>query len=244
MQINNIEDLMLQIMYKFAEDFGAKAILKGGMELRLLDCPRYTNDLDYVFSPFASKKDILEDVLKSLNKIKGIKIDYSINSKCIRIYCLYSDIKLQVEINVSSNCESQELSTSSLAKQNNQLVRIIRVMKFEIAFSNKLAAWNERRLIRDLYDCYFMNSILKINLDLPTLTGRLNKIESRIKNFRSIKKMSIIEFTNVLVKEIENINQNTITLELRDYLKPEELPGLDLKIKKSIYSIIEFLNKK
>jgi hypothetical protein len=28
------------------------------MELRLLDCPRYTNDLDYVFIPFASKKEV------------------------------------------------------------------------------------------------------------------------------------------------------------------------------------------
>ncbi len=239
MQINNIEDLMLQIMYKFADKFGEKAILKGGMDLRLLDCPRYTNDLDYVFSPFSSKKEIQKDVISALREIPNLEFEDSTNSKCIRIQCSHNEIKLQIEINVLENCASQELSTASLAQKNNQLVRIIRGMSFEVSLSHKLAAWNERRLIRDLYDCYFMASVLDISPNLETLQLRLSKIESRIKNLKKIKKLSLTEFTDILNIEAKRISQEMIEKELRDYLEPAQLPGLDLKIKYGLNKIID-----
>lgn len=34
--------------------------------------------------------------------------------------------------------------------------RIVRVMALDYALAHKLAAWNERRLLRDLYDGYFL----------------------------------------------------------------------------------------
>jgi predicted nucleotidyltransferase component of viral defense system len=52
------ESRMVWIINQLADKFGNHAILKGGMELRLFDCPRYTNDLDYIFIPFASKNEI------------------------------------------------------------------------------------------------------------------------------------------------------------------------------------------
>jgi len=43
--IETTEELMLFLIHLFGENFPQSAILKGGMTLRLLDSPRYTNDL-------------------------------------------------------------------------------------------------------------------------------------------------------------------------------------------------------
>jgi predicted nucleotidyltransferase component of viral defense system len=45
-EVNDTLGLMVWLINFLADRFGNKAILKGGMELRLLDCPRYTNDID------------------------------------------------------------------------------------------------------------------------------------------------------------------------------------------------------
>lgn len=50
-EIDDSEGLMVWLMNYLADTFGHSAILKGGMELRLLYCPRHTNDIDYVFIP-------------------------------------------------------------------------------------------------------------------------------------------------------------------------------------------------
>lgn len=46
------EGLMVWVMHRFARALGEQAVIKGGMALRLLDSPRSTNDIDYVFVPY------------------------------------------------------------------------------------------------------------------------------------------------------------------------------------------------
>lgn len=55
-KLNSTEELLSWIVNFFAIHFGNSAILKGGMSLRLMHSPRYTNDVDYIFIPFDSKK--------------------------------------------------------------------------------------------------------------------------------------------------------------------------------------------
>ena len=50
------DELFVQIMHRFAEAFEDHAIIKGGMALRLLDSPRATTDIDYVFVPYGLLK--------------------------------------------------------------------------------------------------------------------------------------------------------------------------------------------
>ncbi len=51
-EIETSEGLMVWLMNYLADTFGNSAVLKGRMELPLLDCPRHTNDIDYVFAPY------------------------------------------------------------------------------------------------------------------------------------------------------------------------------------------------
>ncbi len=63
------DGLFLWVMHRFAEVFEDHAIIKGGMALRLMDCPRSTTDIDYVFVPYRSKNDVrarIESVLAEI----------------------------------------------------------------------------------------------------------------------------------------------------------------------------------
>jgi hypothetical protein len=88
---------------------------------------------------------------------------------------------VQLEINTVPVCDSEPLSTASIAKKSGYLPRIVRVMNFANALSHKLAAWNERGLIRDLYDASFMVNNFDIYPDLLILQDRLNNVSYRYK---------------------------------------------------------------
>jgi predicted nucleotidyltransferase component of viral defense system len=231
---------MVVIINQLADKFATKAILKGGMELRLLDCPRFTNDLDYVFVPYSSKKDIKDLICKALKEIPNLDVSYSVNSKCIRYLIKYEAVQVQIEINVALECKSQELTTSSLARLKNQPSRIIRVMELSSALAHKLAAWNERGLIRDLFDAYYLAVILQVTPDIDVLQNRLAHMENRHGSGKKVS-MSLPAFIEKLKAEATRLNQKMIEAELRDYLARDELPGLDKKIVGGIGKIIEIL---
>jgi len=237
--LRETENLMVRIMTVLADAFGNHAVLKGGMELRLLDCPIFTNDLDYIFVPFSSKNDIEDGVLNELKKNPDFSVSCSVNSKCIRYIVTCNSATVQVEVNVAQECKTSELSTSSLAQRNNMQSRIIRVMDLPSALSHKLAAWNERGLIRDLYDVYYLKVILHVDLDFTILKSRLLKIEPRSRGGKP-GKMSIGQFVQKL-KDTSFINQSDVEKELRDYLEPQQLPGLEKKIISALNRVIEFI---
>jgi hypothetical protein len=50
--------LLAEVLDLFARRFDKHAVLRGGMVLRIPGCEQLTNDLDYVFVPYRSKKDV------------------------------------------------------------------------------------------------------------------------------------------------------------------------------------------
>jgi len=232
------DSVFLWIIHRFAEVFNEHAILKGGMVLRLLNSVRSTNDLDYVFVPYNSKKDILADLNRVFNEIPGGKITTSLSSKAIRIYIKVAQVSVQVEANVSKECKSLAISTTEFASQLNEIGRIVRIMSLDVALANKLAAWNERRLYRDLYDIYFLFRIVKIMPHMDTLLSRLKKIQSRIPRIKNIKKMSLADFLAELEKAIDTLSQKSIEEQLAPLLLREEYIGLDIKIKAALNELI------
>ncbi len=233
---------MVQIINRLSDEFGTHAILKGGMELRLADCPRHTNDLDYVFIPYTSKTQLKETIFEALQKESGLTISYFVNSRCIRYQIESSAASVQIEVQVALECSSIALSTADLARQTHQQARIIRGMDFRYALAHKLAAWNERELIRDLYDVYYMTVILNVKPHREVLKQRLSKVEPR----NSHKKkycMTIDEFIRKLDRCAQSLTQNAASTEMRDYLSTIELPGLDRKIIGGINRIIEYLSE-
>ena len=79
-EFKNFDDLAVFIINYFSKIFKNHAILKGGMVLKLLGSPRFTNDIDYVFTPYKSKKDIKDQIYNELQKVFQNKITYQIHT--------------------------------------------------------------------------------------------------------------------------------------------------------------------
>lgn len=233
--------LMVWLMNFIADRFDTHAILKGGMALRLLDSPRFTNDIDYVFVPYSSKKDVATELLQALNSVDDLEVEHTLNSKCLRCICTHRGMSVQLEVNVARECETQDLTTAPLARAHNQQGRIIRAMRFDIALSHKLAAWNERTLIRDLYDCVFFTQTLGVRPHIETLHQRLCRTQLRTGRKTRTVDMPLSEFVDRLRTATDQLSDRTVQEQMRDYLPPEDLPGLAARMKTGLAMLVGWL---
>lgn len=238
--ISTAEALMIFLINTFSEKFPQSAILKGGMCLRLLDCPRLTNDIDYVFIPYSSKKDILKGVLDVLDEIEGLTYEHSMNSKCLRIRIQYGELATQIEASVATECPSTSISTAGVSRQVGLLGRIVQVASYNVAMANKLAAWNERLLARDLYDLYFLYAMVQAMPDMTVLEERLKKVASTPRN-RNPKQMTLSQLISKLRDRLASLSEEDM-LELADYLPSDELEGLETKIRVQLVQFCDALS--
>ena len=130
--IEKEQALLAKVLDLFAREFDKKAVLRGGMVLRILGSQRLTNDLDYVFVPYKSKKDIVYEIIECLKSIEGADIDYSLNSKCLRIVLSADQATIQIEAKIAMNIETSTTSTRLLSPQFNLPPRIIHVVNYPI----------------------------------------------------------------------------------------------------------------
>lgn len=233
------EALLSWIVDFFAQKFGNSAILKGGMSLRLMHSPRYTNDVDYIFIPFDSKKDAKTLIEEALSLVEGLKYNTTMNSKALRIIVDYAGQQAQIEINVEMECPSIPMSSSLLSTPYGYPARIIRVMEPGVAFAHKIAAWNERELMRDLYDVYQYESLFRTAPNMEILYKRL-------KSARSYKNVVAAKNIGALVEKMrkcaESLTESSFS-ELVPLLDAVELAGLSFRMRPSILALCDKMTK-
>lgn len=225
--MRDTEKLLAEIIERMAQRFGGQAILRGGMVLRVLGCERLTNDVDYLMIPFRSKKDVVKDVLKTLGGIENVEMSHSLNSKCFRVILRRENLVAQVEIKVGASAPVRVLSTKELVRPYGLPPRLIPVLDFPSALADKMAAWNERRLIRDLYDIWFFLR-MGVTPDLDRLQSRLDRpvYARRVPRSEHLKTHEFSEYRHTLREESLKLTDADIAEQLRDYLPEIELIGL------------------
>jgi predicted nucleotidyltransferase component of viral defense system len=235
------EGLFLWIMHRFAEEFEEHAVLKGGMALRLMDCPRQTVDIDYVFVPFRSKKEITDRVRRVLDEIDGADVDIRMHSKMLRAEVRVDAAAVLIEANVADDVPSIPMSTGAFAQSLGHPARVVRIMNPSAALSHKLAAWNERRLLRDLYDCFFLSERVGAVPDDEVLNARLSRLESRLPALRGRRTMSRAELAAALRAAVASLSDGDFERALSGILPAEELPGLALRIRATVVKLADRL---
>jgi predicted nucleotidyltransferase component of viral defense system len=223
---SNTEELLAWIINFFADEFGNSAVIRGGMALRLLNSPRYTNDIDYVFVPFKSKNELKPLIEKKLSGVSGLEFSISLNSKVMVVQINYLSQSCQVEISAKNECESQTMSSSAVASPYGMPSKIVRITELSVAFAHKIAAWNERELLRDLFDMYQYKTILRVKPNLETLRQRLVKPRS-YPDVNPAKNMG--DLKEKLLTAADSLNEQNIQ-ELKPLLPEAELVGLHLRI--------------
>ncbi len=147
------------------------------------------------------------------------------------------NISAQVEVKVGTECKTEVLTSAVLSKIYNQPTRVIAVMDFGTALANKMSAWLDRRLMRDLYDIHFLLN-MGIKPDLETLIQRLKKpaYAKGVIHFPGKPPLEIKAFYGFLKEETLKISDKNIAGELSDILTEQERTGLAMRIKASITS--------
>lgn len=230
--------LIARVLDLLAQQFDKHAVLRGGMVLRILGSPRFTNDLDYVFIPYKSKNDIVADLVACLQSIPGATVSHALNSKCLRALVTVDGITIQVEAKVAMSARTALASTRLLSRQYNLPPRMICIVDLDEALANKIAAWNERRLIRDLYDIWFFLQ-MGILPDTDTLAKRLKKpaYSASVSKADYFGGSSLPEFYEFLRQHVAQLSDQMIRAELSDYLPPDDLEGLAMQLRAAMVKL-------
>jgi hypothetical protein len=230
--MTELETLLIEVIDRMAARFESQAILRGGMVLRVLGCERFTNNVDYLLVPFRSKKDVVQDVLRVLGELENVTLTHSLNSKCLRVILKRGQTVAQVEINVDQQAATRTLSTKGLVENLPLPPRLIPVVDFPVALADKMAAWNERRLLRDLYDIWFFLR-MGVKVDEGHLCKRLQKPEySRlVPASQRLRDKTPSGLTNLLHNEVLTLSEANLRESLSDLLPEMELTELDMRMK-------------
>ncbi|MEI6564823.1 MAG: nucleotidyl transferase AbiEii/AbiGii toxin family protein [bacterium] len=225
--INREQALLAKVLDLFARTFDKNAVLRGGMVLRILGSQRLTNDLDYVFVPYKSKKAIIPAILNCLKSIEGATVDYTLNSKCLRVVLTADQATIQIEAKVAMDIKTATTSTKLFSLEFNLPQRIIHVVDYSVAMANKMAAWNERRLIRDIYDIWFFIR-MQVEPDTATLESRLKfpSYSRLVRRDDYFKGTTAREFYEFLRTRVSRLSDQEVAEAMSDYLPREEITGL------------------
>lgn len=225
--MKNREEMLLRIMHALAEKFRAHLVLKGGMLLRLLNCPRSTQDIDYTWLSTESKKILVKELEKVLESLGNVQITAAnLNSRGIFVDVTDRDNpklrgKIEIDVKPSLNLPSEGLSTVALADQYAMTGQIISTIALPEAFAHKIAATIERDVARDLYDLSQFEPLCAY--DIGTLQKRLAKIEIRRAKPRAI---SFPGASEMLSQRLETLTEAMVAQELYPLLPPNQRQGL------------------
>jgi hypothetical protein len=161
----------------------------------------------------------------------------------LKIEVTVGDATVIVEASLATTGEVIALSTEALCDPVSSILpRVIAVMPFEQALAHKLAAWNERRLLRDLYDIWFLYARLNIVASSPLLEMRLAKIESRLPQLKAMKRMSVAELASAINDTLNGLDQAGVDAELVGLLSSTERAGLHYKMRAGLLGLVELLS--
>lgn len=226
-----LDKVLLVVIQKISAKFGPHAVLKGGMALRLQGIPRSTIDIDYTFKPYKGKSGFSKELIELMNQICDEKVLHQSDSKKIQIKGKLDGINIIVEASaLDAEFEPEPIDTTILANQHDLQPSVISIVPNTMAFANKLGAWLERRLARDLYDIYIFYDILKAVPDDKILLARITKpnYSKLVKPKPELK--SIQDFLVFIVSQSDTWSDKQLESELAGILEARDLKGIGKQI--------------
>jgi hypothetical protein len=126
------------------------------------------------------------------------------------------------------------VASASLSNPQGEISRIVNIMDPDAALAHKLAAWNERRLLRDLYDAYFLFSRVGATPSRTILLERLGKVHSRLPSMRKRTMMSLEDFLAEFDLSLRELTDARMRREMDGFIDTVELTGLALRVRVSL----------
>jgi predicted nucleotidyltransferase component of viral defense system len=239
--VNGTEELLVRLLNHLAEKLKDRMILKGGMLLRLLESPRPTQDLDFVFVSKESRKVLVKEIVAAIEEIEGMQVTrQDLNSRGIFIDVREEAGKnkatLEIDVAPAPHLPPEPISTARLSSRYSLAGHVVSAMALPEAFAHKIAACLERGVTRDLYDLFLLEPMT--SFDEGTLRARLDRLEiDRSKP----RKVSAQEASELLKKRLDDLTEERLREELYPLLPAENRMGLLTLIRAAVSRIIQRL---
>jgi hypothetical protein len=162
-----------------------------------------------------------------------------LHSKMLRADLRVDGVAIRLEANVAQHCVTIPMATGGFAQSVGQPSQVVRIMSPSAALSHKLGAWNERRLLRDLYDCYYLAARAGASPDPGVLDQRLSKIESRLPKLKGTRMISRAQLADMLRDEAGKLTDADLEEELAGLLPADELAGLAIRIRAAVEGLAD-----
>jgi predicted nucleotidyltransferase component of viral defense system len=149
-QIAQLQDIVVDVIYKIVEH----PVLHGGTAIwRCYAGNRFSEDLDFYFKPHKEFKTQLDDALGSY----GLTVTkYKDTSNVMFCKIINNESEIRLESNV---IDTKDSIIQDYEKLDGSPVTVLTLPAI-VLIKEKMAAYLNRRFIRDLYDIYHLSSMI------------------------------------------------------------------------------------
>lgn len=149
-QIAQLQDIVVEVIYKIVEH----PVLHGGTAIwRCYAGNRFSEDLDFYFKPQKEFKTQLDDALSSY----GLTVTkYKDTSNVVFCKIINNESEIRLESNALHSAES---IIQDYEKIDGSPVTVL-TLPVILLIKEKMAAYLDRRFIRDLYDIYHLSGMV------------------------------------------------------------------------------------
>lgn len=166
-QIARLQDELMQILYQIDPEL----VFHGGTCIwRCYNGGRFSEDLDLYLGKLGAKK--LTEQLKGICLARGLKIDKLKETENL-IFAKISDEQTQVRVEI--NKINYENSVPLHYENNDGSKMIVMGLGVQELLAEKSSAYASRKLIRDIYDIYFLSGMLGQEQKMPKEVYKLIK---------------------------------------------------------------------
>jgi len=152
-QVARLQDELMQILYSI----DSSLVLHGGTSIwRCYGGCRFSEDLDLYAGSRTSKSFISE--FKDVCKSRGLTIDKIKETENL-IYAKISDSQSQVRVEINKENYKNPIPLHYENIDGSKM--IIFGLELTTLIEEKILAFKSRKLIRDIYDIYFLSGLLK-----------------------------------------------------------------------------------
>ena len=166
-EIATFQDYAIDILYRSYSNM----VLHGGTVIwRCFAGNRFSNDIDAYLDPKINLKDT-KDKLKSAAEEQGIKLE-KIKDTGNLMFIGFSLGDTYLKIEISHFIKNMNPIAMRFERVDGTFSDILSISANDL-LAEKIAAYNDRRFIRDIYDIYILSSYIEKN----------NKITKTVSNF-------------------------------------------------------------
>src|SRR3990167_4167992 len=164
----------------FESKFGSSLVFKGGTALRLAyGSPRFSEDLDFTLMREINRSEFM-NFIREVGKKYPAVFGVETREKFYTVFALvkikeeYQDRSFSIKIEVSKRQGSwkkeKDLSQKIIRSEVTPLTVLANVASLERLLEEKKDAIRNRKAARDLFDLWYINQLLKIQIK-PDFTG-------------------------------------------------------------------------